>query len=418
VLRPTFREDLATARDPLDPLRQNGDVARRSYGTGSLYVHTDTTGRETWYGRFYVGREQVKRRIGPKRTRGTREGLTRAQAERALRELIATEQPRPPRPDVTVETAGERLLRHLEALGRKPTTLGTYRSLFRTHLVPQLGDWPLDEVRPEDVEQLIATMRRGGIGAKTTVNALTLLQQIFGFGERKRWCRGNPCRRVDRPQVEEATDIRFLEMEEVEALLRAVPPEDPLGPTDRAIYLTAAMTGLRQGELLGLRWRDVDWTAGRVRVRQNYVRGHWGTPKSRRGSRSVPMTDRVAGELERHFKRSAYHADSDLVFCHPQTGDVLDYSALGRRFKKGLRAGRVREVRFNDLRHTFGTRMAAAGVPLRTLQEWMGHRDFKTTLIYADYAPSEHEGEMVERAFSRGLIRGLNLSETERTEST
>ncbi len=65
-----------------------------------------------------------------------------------------------------------------------------------------------------------------------------------------------------------------------------------------------------------------------------------------------------------------------------------------------LKAGGVREVRFNDLRHTFGTRMVAAGVPMRTLQGWMGHRDIKTTLIYADYAPSDRERAMVGAAFS------------------
>ena len=86
-----------------------------------------------------------------------------------------------------------------------------------------------------------------------------------------------------------------------------------------------------------------------------------------------------------------------------------------RRYKRALRAAGVREVRFNDLRHTFGTLMAAAGVPLRTLQEWMGHRDFKTTLIYADYAPSAHESEMVERAFEAGTKTGTNLSETDKT---
>src|SRR5262245_14596964 len=73
-----------------------------------------------------------------------------------------------------------------------------------------------------------------------------------------------------------------------------------------------------------------------------------------------------------------------------------------------------RGVRFNDMRHSFGTRIAASGVPLRTLQEWMGHRDFKTRLICADYAPSPHEGEMVEAAF-RGPIRGPELSEPEMT---
>ena len=97
---------------------------------------------------------------------------------------------------------------------------------------------------------------------------------------------------------------------------------------------------------------------------------------------------------------------------------MLDHSSLARRFKRTLKAASVRQVRFNDLRHTFGTRMAAAGVPLRMLQEWMGHRDFKTTLIYADYAPSEHEAQMAERAFASGTNSGTNLSETEDNPET
>ena len=91
------------------------------------------------------------------------------------------------------------------------------------------------------------------------------------------------------------------------------------------------------------------------------------------------------------------------MFRDPQRGTVRDHSELVRRVKRALRAGGVRQVRFHDLRHTFGTRMAAAGVPMRTLQDWMGHRDFKTTLIYADYAPSGHQVGLVERAFSQEL---------------
>ena len=121
-------------------------------------------------------------------------------------------------------------------------------------------------------------------------------------------------------------DIRFLTSEELEALLRAVPLDGVLGPTDHALYMIAAMTGLRQGELVALRWRDIDWPAGVVRVRRNYSRGQWGTPKSRRSSRAVPLADRVAAELERHFQRSAYSADDDLVFCHPHTGNPYDAS--------------------------------------------------------------------------------------------
>ena len=70
-----------------------------------------------------------------------------------------------------------------------------------------------------------------------------------------------------------------------------------------------------------------------------------------------------------------------------------------KRFKAALAAAGVREVRFHDLRHTFGTRMAAAGIPMRTLQEWLGRRDFATTLIYADYQPSAREADLVDAAF-------------------
>jgi integrase len=168
------------------------------------------------------------------------------------------------------------------------------------------------------------------------------------------------------------------------------------------MWLTAAMTGLRQGELLALRWRDVDWLAGRLRVRRSFVRGEFGTPKSHRSSRSVPLADRVAAELDTYHRTTAYGADDDLVFGHPHLRTPMERSRLLKRYKAAAKAAGIRDVRFHDLRHTFGTRMAAAGVPMRTLQEWMGHRDYKTTLIYADYAPIAHGRELVERAFGRG----------------
>jgi integrase len=169
------------------------------------------------------------------------------------------------------------------------------------------------------------------------------------------------------------------------------------------------MTGLRQGELVALRWRDIDWTAAVVRVRRNYTRGAWGTPKSRRSSRAVPLADRAAAELEHHSQRSAYRADDQLVFCHPHTGNPYDASKLRERFYNAMKAagmehrcGRKGGITFHSLCHTFGTPMAAVGVPMRTLQEWMGHRDFTTTLVYADFAPDPAGGAaFAERAFGQ-----------------
>jgi integrase len=230
---------------------------------------------------------------------------------------------------------------------------------------------------------------------------LALLNSIYVYAERHGLVASNPVRMVDKPRTLQRAEVRFLDEAELEALVRAV-PHDLLGGVERPLYVTAAMTGLRMGELLALRWEDIDWTARRVRVRRAFVRGEFTTPKSVRGSRSVPLAARVSAELDELSKRSAYSADDDLVFAHPLLGKPLDRSKVLKRFKAALAAAGVREVRFHDLRHTFGTRMAAAGVPMRTLQEWLGHRDFATTLIYADYQPSAREADLVDDAF-RGV---------------
>jgi integrase len=175
---------------------------------------------------------------------------------------------------------------------------------------------------------------------------------------------------------------------------------------ERVMYLAAATTGMRQGELIALRWLDVDWAARRVRVRRNYVRGEFGAPKSKRSSRAVPLIDRVAGELDRLAQSSAWSGDDDLVFAHPATGGPLDRSKILKRFKEAMRRAGLGHrlgdggITFHSLRHSFGTAMAAQGVPMRVLQELMGHRDFATTLIYADYSPSAHEAEWAEAAFA------------------
>jgi integrase len=265
-----------------------------------------------------------------------------------------------------------------------------------------MGSRPVARVTRDEVEAVMAGMARDGLAAHYRSNVLGLLHSIFEFAVRNGWATANPCRYVEPPKsLEVDTAIRFLDQPEVEALLAAV-PDGSYGRVQRVMYLAALMTGMRQGELLALRWRDVDWSAQRIRVSRNYVNGTFGTPKSRRGSRSVPLADRLGGELDLLHRASAYQGDDDLVFANPNTGKPMNGHALTKTFQRALQAAGVRQVRFHDLRHSFGTRMAAAGVPMRTLQEWMGHRDFKTTLIYADYSPSAHEVDLVNDAFEAG----------------
>ena len=369
---------------------------RRSYGTGSVSQRGDQ-----WYGRWHADGRRLQRKLGPVRPPGSRDGLTKRQAEARLRRIIEDTAAAPVVHErVTIEQAGQRLLVTLETLGRKRSTMHGYESYLRVHLAPYFGERPLAQITRQDVEAFIAHCREDGQSVKSTLNYVGLLHGIFELAHREGWVAGNPCKLAAKPRVQNAeVEIRFLDQGELDALITAV-PDDALGRVERVMYLAAAMTGARQGELLALRWMDIDWAARRIRIRRNYVRGEYGTPKSKRSTRSVPLAEVLAGELARLQQATHYAADGDLVFGHPHTGRPMDRSRLLKRYKAALRRGAVRELRFHDLRHTFGTRMAAAGIPMRTLQEWMGHRDFKTTLIYADYMPGEREADLVDAAFA------------------
>ena len=310
----------------------------------------------------------------------------------------------------TFAEAATEWLRYIEHdRKRKPSTVEGYASIVRPQLLPTFGAMAIESITPAAIERWLASLEQA---SSSRTKSLVLLHGIFQRARKVWGLAVNPVADVEKPPLERSGDIEVFSPEEVWALVRAAGSE-----RDGALYLTAAFTGLRMGELLALRWRDIDWTAGRIRVRRNFVRGEYGTPKSKRSTRSVPLADRVAGELDLHFQRSAYTGDDDLAFAHPETGRPLDRSRLLKRFKRTLRRAGARELRFHDLRHTFGTRCAAAGVPLRTIQEWMGHRDFKTTLIYADYAPSHHEAEMIERAFSAANAGGGGQASSDSTRS-
>jgi integrase len=302
---------------------------------------------------------------------------------------------------LTVEQVGARYLRHLEARGRKYSTRYSVESTIRVHLAPFYGEKPIDRIRSNDVEDLVAHLARLGLSGKTIRSYVGTLSAMFNYASapQRRWVGHNPARGIELPPKEESTEIRFLDPDEVILLARHAQP-GPYQQIDRALYLTAAMTGLRQGELIALRWCDVDWRASRVRVRQNYVLGRFGTPKSRRSTRSVPMADLVGAELDRLYRSVGEPDDDQLVFADPITGEPLSKPRILRRYRAALReAGLDDRRRFDDLRHTFGTAMAAAGVPMRTLQEWLGHRDLETTQIYADYSPSPREAAYIQAAF-------------------
>ena len=400
---------------------------RRNHGTGHLYEKAGS-----YYGRWRTpdGR-LLNRRVGGIRSPGERDGVTRAQAEREFRRM-QEEEDRNPRPargsDVpTVDDVASSLRELLELRGRRLSYRENCEYMQRVHIAPFMGDRRITEVERSDVEVLTRALLKRGLAPKSVRNIMGFLNAVFEHGIDRGWTRENPVRRAEKPgrrRSEGNPDLQFLTVHELEAILRAIPDDvivrepaptrrgrpgpapppspDVLGPVLRVVILAAAMTGLRQSELLGLRWRDIDWETQSIRVRNTFVRGEHSTEgKSELSTRrSVPMASSLARELDLWSKRTAYGGEDDLVFAHPQKGTPLDRSKLSKRFKAACADAGVRPVRFHDLRHTFATRLAASGTPIRTIQEFLGHADSKTTQIYAHYAPSEHEVQLVDAAFA------------------
>lgn len=358
-------------------------MSRRAYGTGSLFEY-----RGAWYGQWRGddGR-QIKRKVGQIRRPGTADGLTKTAANARLRELMREVRLAAPPEQFTIAAVGERYIEWVRQYKEaKPSTLQDYEGILR-QAVEHFGTRSVERISAAEVTAYRDAKLKRGRAPKTVTNHLNFLHGLFGFAVKREWSRANPAAGVDKPRPAKLTsELRYLSADEVDRLLDAV-PDDERGPTDGALYMTATMCGLRQGELIALRWREVDAEAGVIRVRRSFTRGQMGTPKSKRSNRAVPMPPRVAAELAAHRERSPYASDDALVFCHPETGKPYDPGKMRKRYTAALKSANVRRVRFHDLRHTYGTRMASAGVPMRALQALMGHSNIETTEIYADYAP-------------------------------
>jgi len=228
--------------------------------------------------------------------------------------------------------------------------------------------------------------------------AIKLLAILHGILERARRQYGlltNPAADVERLRVHyDPSAYDFYTREEVWALVRAAASEQ-----DGAFYLTAAFTGLRRGELVALRWRDVDFKREALRVHGNYSYKQVVTPKGNR-VRVVPMVPAVAMVLARLSQREHFTRPDDLVFPGA-VGGHLDGSALRRRYIAARDAANLRPIRFHDLRHTFGS-LAIDKASVVQVQAWLGHADLETTSRYLHYKSRADEAELLADVFRIG----------------
>jgi integrase len=332
-----------------------------------------------------------------KETLGREPVWNRSKAERELgKRLAAVEEQGYRKPDkLTFDAFTKRFQEeYLPGRNLKPTTLENYGYILDGHLLPHFGRRQLAdlEAEPELVDSYISQKTQQGLSPKTIHNHLLLLNLMLRRATVWRLIRTNPVASIDRPRLcpPEMNVLTEVEIARLAAAYDQLSHDADENERDwwrlaKALIIVALGTGLRRGELLGLRWSAVDLLEGKIEVREALVRGKPSSPKSRASRRVIELGSRTRTVLEQQWQRTAHSNDDDLVFCHPDLGTPLDPSKLARCYLKPAlkQAAITKPFRpFHDLRHTSLTHAAAAGNPQIYVQARAGHAQGSITERY------------------------------------
>lgn len=351
----------------------------------------------TWFYRTWVRTPDGRkvRIFGTPKADGLPENRVGAlEAERrAIARVLETGDPKP-----VVETKEEvptieefhKVFLATSAIINKPSSVASKEKLLRFHIVPRLGHLRLDQVTYAVIEDFKLALSQTPINTgktyvglkldpkstktlsgKTINNVLTCLRRMLVVARKRGLIEFVPdIEWLKRDHVE----FDFLTFDEAERLLKAAHGES------RTMILTALRTGMRHGELIGLRWEDVDLVSGRIVVRQNVVNGRIGTPKSGK-PREIPLGIEVRTALKEHR-----HLRGPLVFCS-MSGGLLGTVDTRLPLWRACKKAGLRQIGWHALRHSFASHLVMRGASIKAVQELLGHSSIQMTMRYAHLAP-------------------------------
>ena len=284
-------------------------------------------------------------------------------------------------------------------------SIRSYSQLLRMHVIPYLGAMKLENLNPLHLQQHVNRLlksgrkdgREGGLSYRTVQYTHRVLHKALSSAVAWQLLSRNPASAVALPPRPPRVDMTPLTEEQTRILLMEVAKTRFYG-----VVFVAIMTGLRRGEVLGLRWCDVNAGRGVLEIRQTVQytpeQGvYFKAPKTALSNREVPVSDAVFSLLEAHRKRQVvqrvkigelYNKGADLVFCQDD-GNPLHPDTITGWFPAFLRRIGLPPVRFHDLRHTHATLLLEQGVTLPEVSDRLGHADIRTTQIYSHVLPKK-----------------------------
>jgi integrase len=369
--------------------------------SGTIYRRETPSGASSWVA-------HATWQEGGKRRQLKRSFRTKKEAQAALTELLAAHQTgtfvAPSR--MPLRDFVEPWLAALENQGRKPTTLRGYRSSLGAYVLPRLGDVALQELRASDLDALYAELlrsggRRGqGLSMTTVHHVHAAMNKLLHDAERKGLVIRNVAKLANAPTLTTARakgpEMRVWSPDELAEFLASIE-----GNRNEALFRLMAMTGIRRGELVALRWSDVELAGHRLTVNQaaNVIDGEElvAVPKTRRNRRVIDLDPDTVVMLQRHRARQREQflmlgvsaTASDRVFTN-EIGEPLRPNSVGQAFRRLADAAELPVIRLHDLRHTHASHLLMAGVNVKVVSERLGHSSVSFTLdTYGHVMPGQ-----------------------------
>ncbi len=351
--------------------------SRRGRGEGSIFQRADGRWAATIsVGYTDAGRRRRKTVYGPSK-KAVQDKLKALDAEAVIS-------------DPGRLTVGEYLDRWLSQAVKPttaPATHARYKAAVENQLKPKIGGLRLTMIRPIHVEQLYRSLDEDGCSARGQQLAGITLGRALKHAVRLRLIAFNPVREVDKPRVPK-TELSVWDRSQASTFLQAA-----AGDRLEALYVVALGVGLRQGELLGLQWPDVDFDAGTLTVRRSLeeLSGKLRLKETKTGrGRRIDLPQFVAAALSRH--RAAMLAEGHIaapVFCDTQGGFLRKGNLSRRSFVPLVAKSGLPPIRFHDLRHTCATLLLSEGVNPKIVAEILGHSKVQVTLdTYSHVLPT------------------------------